>query len=179
MKPQPVSKEIEEKILKTLRYDKKTGRLLWKASAAYRIKPGDLAGTQGSNTTYGYVMVGNRSLLAHRVAWFLYHGAWPAEYLDHIDGNKFNNLMSNLRECTKAQNSANRAANKRSRVPFVNIGKRLEPQYVRKPYYVHIYRAGTEHFKGYFATVEEAVKARDAMRTKLDGKFSIHLSRRE
>jgi hypothetical protein len=47
-------------------------------------------------------------VFAHRLAWFLYYGALPINSLDHIDGNKSNNQIENLRDVTHQQNQWNR-----------------------------------------------------------------------
>lgn len=40
-------------------------------------------------------------------AWLITYGQWPVEMLDHIDGNRANNVLSNLREATNALNQQN------------------------------------------------------------------------
>ncbi len=47
-------------------------------------------------------------LMAHRVAWAIVTGAWPAEEIDHIDRNTENNRFSNLREAGRSLNGFNR-----------------------------------------------------------------------
>lgn len=47
--------------------------------------------------------------LLHRVAWFYVYGEWPVE-IDHRDGVKANNALSNLRNCTHAENQQNMVA---------------------------------------------------------------------
>ena len=45
--------------------------------------------------------------LAHRLAWALHHGEWPASVIDHIDGNPSNNRISNLRDVSQSVNAQN------------------------------------------------------------------------
>lgn len=44
---------------------------------------------------------------AHRVVYYLIYGTWP-EKIDHIDGNRVNNLRENLRPATASTNQHNR-----------------------------------------------------------------------
>lgn len=48
-------------------------------------------------------------VIPHRLCWFLYHGVFPDNniQIDHIDGNKINNAIINLRLCTNQQNQYN------------------------------------------------------------------------
>ena len=68
------------------------------------------AGRQvGSVRTDGYltVSVKRRQFAVHRVLWAMYYGRWPRGILDHKDGNRLNNAISNLREATHSLNQAN------------------------------------------------------------------------
>lgn len=50
----------------------------------------------------------HRKLLrAHRVAWAIHHGRWPALDLDHINGDRSDNRISNLRQVTRSENQRN------------------------------------------------------------------------
>jgi len=42
--------------------------------------------------------------LAHRLAWYLYYGVMPRYEIDHINGDKGDNRIENLREVTPSQN---------------------------------------------------------------------------
>ncbi len=63
-----------------------------------------------SDLTKGYkrVFVFRKYYKAHRLAWFYMTGAWPKYQIDHIDGNKCNNVFSNLRDVEQSVNKHNR-----------------------------------------------------------------------
>jgi len=45
-------------------------------------------------------------LMKHRLVWFLHYNEWPEDQLDHVDGDKVNNAISNLRSCSRQKNSS-------------------------------------------------------------------------
>jgi hypothetical protein len=85
------------------------------ACLRYHIS-GEKAGTLSAN---GYLMVTvlGKQLYVHRICWFLVYREWPTKNIDHINGDKTDNNMSNLREATHSQNGCNRlnSANKSGR----------------------------------------------------------------
>ena len=89
-----------------LSYDPSTGVFVWKKMLSRRRKPGSVAG----NRTHGYVEIGihNKSYRAHHLAWLYVYGRWPHGMLDHIDGDRANNAIVNLREASNQENSWNR-----------------------------------------------------------------------
>lgn len=58
---------------------------------------------------------------AHRVAWFLFYGFWPSLHIDHIDGNRKNNKISNLRQVTVSLNNKNLSISKRNKTGCVGV----------------------------------------------------------
>ena len=101
-----------------LRYDPDTGDLFWRERpegmfTSRRIArswnstfAGKKAGNQKPNG-YRYLRIFNRPLYAHRIAYAMSYGRWPAHQVDHIDGDRGNNALVNLRDCTNAENSRN------------------------------------------------------------------------
>lgn len=74
--------------------------------------------------TYGYFVVGidYRLYKAHRVIWALVHGAWPQGHIDHIDGVRDNNRLSNLRDVGRFENMQNmRRAHKDSASGYLGV----------------------------------------------------------
>ncbi len=70
----------------------------------------------------GIRLNGNQHLISsHRLAFALFHGKWPEKTVDHKDGNGFNNKISNLREATSQQQSANRRSSKGSTSKFKGV----------------------------------------------------------
>lgn len=61
------------------------------------------------NHSEGYLRgsLSGRNLLAHRVAWAMHHGEWPAGEIDHINGDRTDNRIGNLRVVTRRENSRN------------------------------------------------------------------------
>lgn len=73
--------------------------------------------------TGGYIRLrlNNRAYVAHRVAWFFVYGVVPSNYIDHINGNKKDNRIANLRECTNQQNTHNSATRVDNKTGFKGV----------------------------------------------------------
>ena len=97
----------QKEVLELLHYDPETGFLYWKESKNNRVKVGDRA---GSLTEDGYwkVMISRKKYYAHRLIWLIIHGVFPMGQIDHINGDKLDNKIKNLRDSTIGQNQANK-----------------------------------------------------------------------
>lgn len=108
-------------VRKLLRYDPETGDLYWlprdSTVPKFRQWNGRFAGRIAfTSVKRGYLAgtINGCQLLAHRVAWALYYGEWPAEDIDHIDGVRTNNRISNLRAVARGENNRNRGRSRRN-----------------------------------------------------------------
>lgn len=61
-----------------------------------------------------------QKLLSHRVAWAIHHGEWP-EVIDHINGDKRDNRISNLRDVDAWANSRNKPVQSKSKTGIVGV----------------------------------------------------------
>ncbi len=87
-----------------LRY--KEGRLYWRVQPARNVPARSRAGSLSAMDKYETVYIKGKRYLTHRLV-FLMHKGYLPKRLDHKDGNKLNNCIGNLRECTASQNSMN------------------------------------------------------------------------
>lgn len=67
-----------------------------------------------SGLGYRQVMIKTKRYYIHRLVWVYVKGAWPVNVIDHIDGNRENNRISNLRDVTESDNFKNATLSSRS-----------------------------------------------------------------
>jgi len=95
----------QEQLKELLNYDKDTGIFTWKKRTSNRIKVGSIAGNL-HNCGYIELKVDGTRCLAHRLAWLYEYGELP-KLIDHINGDKKDNRICNLRKASYAENVYN------------------------------------------------------------------------
>lgn len=94
-----------EKVREILNYNPDTGFIYWKCRLPSRRK--DLLAGTLTRAGYWQVSLMCKTYLAHRVAWALHYGAWPSAQVDHINRDRADNRIVNLRLATLEQQRAN------------------------------------------------------------------------
>lgn len=171
-------KMLEKLVKLTISYVPETGKLYWRERDSLCIKElgMDTSTVKHFNNTFagneiinkantGYIQICFKfrndvisediTLLGHRVAWFIYYGEWP-DLLDHIDGDRCNNKISNLRKVTHSENMYNikNRSDSSSGVTGVSFKKDKGKW---KAYYT---KGGKQVHLGYFNNFDDACNAR-------------------
>ena len=147
-----------------LSYDPLTGKFTWIKSTTPRVKVGQNAGSINKCSGYVELRLHGQHYYGHRLAWYFVHGYSP--YItDHINQNRADNRIANLREVTNSGNNKNCGISKNNTSGAVGVAQLPTGNW----------RANiTVNYKsihlGMFKTMEEAITARAIAKQK----YSFH-----
>lgn len=151
-----------EDLIKQLRYDSETGQLFWTRKRANNI---DLTKPAGSVNGKGYVNIGitvdsgkKWSFKAHTLVWRVVTGTWPDKQLDHVNRNRVDNRIENLRLVTDQENKMNKGVQINNALGLQNIVMHGNSYRVQVMLYGKFITSKT------FRTLEQAIAHRDAIR---------------
>ena len=114
---------------------------------------------------YDQISVNRKRELTHRLVWLWVHGYLP-EQIDHIDGNRLNNRVSNLREATTSQNHGNIGISSTNTSGYKGVRLR------GKRWSAAIKKNGKFRYIGTFDTPEEAYSAYCTVAKEVFGEFA-------
>jgi len=168
-RPNKISPEVEAYIHENLMYDPKTGHLWWTKRGGPTRKMDSPAGHRHAA---GYIEVNLRfnntqhRVMGHRLAWFLYHGEWPDNFIDHINQDKSDNRIENIRQATREDNMANRP---KLVVKADGHSKYIGVQRLPSGRWSAAFKS---KYISSFDTPEEAARARDAAAKAHNGEYA-------
>lgn len=144
-----------DELKQRLEYFPSTGAFIWRQNKKVSLVGADA----GSAATNGYIQiyVGARKYMAHRLAWFYSFGKWPSDMVDHANGHRSDNRLSNLREATRSQNGYNRRRNTATSSGLKGAYRVTNSSLFQSSCVV----GGVQYYLGCFSTAEEAAKAYD------------------
>ena len=141
--------QLRAELNRIYRYDAETGQFFWKVNRG-RARAGQIAGSIRKDG-YRDLRVLGKKQLAHRMGWLITRNELPNE-LDHIDRDRSNNVIGNLRIASKSVNALNRAA-RVNKTGFANVSER------KGRFLASIKRDGRRKHLGVFASAQEAAAA--------------------
>jgi len=97
--------ELTQKEVKEIFYYE-NGELFWRETGSGRIR--EKAGCQHKRDKYIVIYVRGRQYQAHRLIWLYHHGYLPEPEIDHINRNRTDNRIENLRQVSVVCNQRNR-----------------------------------------------------------------------
>ena len=172
----------QEQVRSLLDYNPATGVFIWRFRAGSdigtKIFNGRFPGTRADTLRPdGYTRIRltvngkYRSYQAHRLAWLYVHGDLPEYEIDHINRNRTDNRLANLRPATSAENKRNVPARKTNKSGYKGVvdASAVNPS---KPWCAYIQINRKNRNLGYFYTKQEASAAYKAASLSLHGEFS-------
>lgn len=150
-----------DELKKNLFYDESTGIFTWIVN-----KKRNLIGTKAiACDAYGYVKIylNGKHYKAHRLAWLYTYNKFPLYDIDHVDGNRKNNKIENLRDVKHIINSGNFTKKTvRSTTGFLGVSKikgtgkfRATIQVNRKSIHIGIFDTAESAYEAYIIKKRE------------------------
>ncbi|MFQ6183638.1 HNH endonuclease signature motif containing protein [Sinorhizobium meliloti] len=160
-----------------LGYEAESGLLFWKerprsmftTEGSWKIWNARFAGKEAFTSFkdgYKRGCIFYRHVRAHRVAWMLSHGVWPSGEIDHIDGDRANNKLENLRDVPGAENRKNARRPRNNISGVVGVSWRKDT----RKWSARVKIGGRVKCLGDFKSFDEAV----ATRKLAESKYGFH-----
>ena len=160
------TREIPTEISDYLRYE--DGKLFWTQQLGRRIQIGDEAGSLIKTIGYRRIMFKGVKYYTHRIIWLIAKGEQPPHILDHINNNRLDNRIENLREATHTENMRNARLRKDSTSGVKGVYWHKHS----KKWMARINNNNKTTNVGYFSDLKDAEQAVKEARQKLHQEFA-------
>lgn len=164
----PDRRPSPERLQELLSYDPGTGALCWRHRGLQWWDTRYAGTAAGALKPEGYrqVRLDGGRWYAHVIAYTLAAGAWPAGDVDHVDLDKTNNRISNLRPASRRENEGNKPLRKDNKLRVKGV------QVCPGGFRTRIRAHGRRIFLGVYDTPEEASAAYERAARKHFGEFA-------
>lgn len=164
MKPKPLL--TQQRLKELLHYDPDTGvftRISSRLSTCVNKPAGGI-----NYDGYRRIYIDGKSYFAQRLAFLYVHGSWSSFQMDHINGKRDDNRMSNLREATSSENKHNQVLSRKNKSGVKGVGWHRSA----KKWQARVMLNGKDKYLGLFKNIEDAAAAAREARNKFHGKFA-------
>ena len=141
----------QKELMALLNYDPDTGIFTWKVKRK-SVNIGDVAGNAKKTDGYMRIKINGSQYYCHRLAWLYIHGSFPESQIDHINNDRSDNRISNLRCANYQTNAFNRKPSSRN----IHGMQGIRPNRYATKWQATIKISGKNIFIGTFDTKEEA-----------------------
>jgi len=145
----------------------KDGLLYNKVTRNSRAVKGQLAGAISG--FYRLISLHGEPFLVHRIAYYMVHNTCP-EYIDHINGNRFDNRIENLRPATRSENACNIGLSRLNTSGVKGLSWAKKPQ----KWLACIKLNGKNKNLGYFESKELGAEFLELARELVHGSYANH-----
>ena len=153
-----------ERLRALLDYNPETGEFTWISGRRQGKRQGKRAGC-ADGRGYLRIEIDGRHYRGHRLAWLHVFGKWPDGDLDHANGDRADNRISNLRSATRSQNAANMRRRR------INTSGLKGVSFHRGKWQARITKHGKARHLGSFPTAAHAHAAYCAAAREVHGAF--------
>lgn len=150
-----------ERLRDAFRYDEGTGHFYWKHPRSNAVRPGQIAGRL-TNSGYRQIMLDGERHQGHRLVWLWHTGTFPPHELDHVNGDRDDNRIDNLRPATKSENQQNlEGAKRNNKSGFLGVNRHLGGRWLaqitvdKKKHYLGLYPSPEEAHAAYLKAKAE------------------------
>jgi len=157
----------QARLKELLTYDPESGVLHWRVFRNCNARAGQIAGYVNPDG-YRRVNIDRHLYVAHRLAWLYVHGTFPPEDTDHVNRDRGDNRIVNLRLASRSQNLFNRTKQRDNTSGFKGVTWAAD----RGRWQAQCKRGGKNHFLGYFDDAAVAHAAYVAAAARLHGEFA-------